>query len=70
MVAASLMFREAILKGWQSYSPGLRGTSYPGLAIKGFNPVRVEFLLNFPKVGATAPTLGYKIRTPLGLLHK
>src|SRR6266446_2413313 len=24
----------AILKGWESFSPGLRGTSYPGLSVQ------------------------------------
>jgi hypothetical protein len=31
----------AILKGWPSYSPGLRGTSYPGSTVKRINPERV-----------------------------
>jgi hypothetical protein len=81
-MAPSLVFGEAILKGWPSYSPGLTRSVYPGLKIKRINPVRVEslsqladfnpyrvevLLLNLPRVGVGTPTLGYTITTPLGL---
>jgi hypothetical protein len=71
-----------ILKGLKSYSPGLRGTSYPGFKQKQDNPVRVKsawlrkfdltlaglgFAGRLPRVGAAAPTLGYMMATLSGL---
>ena len=49
----------SILKGWTSYSPGLRGTSYPGWPLSSVHPERVE------SIGIAKATLIQPLQRPL-----